>query len=663
MAKLLDTTIRDGSYVVNFQFTPKDLAVIASGLDKAGVPFIEIGHGLGMNAGTRPNMESPYTDEDYLKAASLAIKDNDWGMFFIPGIGRLEDIDLAAKYGMDFIRIGTNVTEVHLAEEYIKRAKEHGMYVAANFMKTYALEADEVGKQGEIAADFGADIVCIVDSAGGMFPEDVEAYFNAIRKYTNVDIGFHGHNNLGMAIANSLKAIELGCAVVDTSIRGMGRSSGNTVTEIFLLALKRKGIDWGINVTQILDIAENVIDPLLKNYQQVNSIGIISGYAQFHSSFLGSVLEYAAKYRVDPRELIVRVSEVDKINAPKELVQNLAEELSNEHSEDVIATKIQIPINNVAEQNEGMAEQSKIVAAQIASMTKKTGHPSVLNIVQSFRAVEEGTVSTVVHEGNRFIIGSAEVVNAAEAEEVVKAIDGTVEYILLDLDDKRETSSEIIDAVTKNAQQSKLLLYSDLTVWSESISKLIQEFNVAEKGSKVVLIGDNKLSTCCRQKLELVGIPILKYDEALASSEENLIVVLCEQSEGIVKVLCHKTKIVIDGLVGSLSEEEIESFYNKGVRIYRPEMQNLIHAEVTVARTISRLVNERQGSGQIDDVEVVAGGLIAPKGTVVIDSMSNPRKSYGVARGDGFLINKKDLSAEEVENWNKVEAAIAESLI
>ena len=324
MVKILDNTLRDGSYVVDFKFTAKDTEIIASKLDEAKIPYIEVGHGLGLHAGTRDDMRSADPDEMHMEAVKSAVKKGKWGMFFIPGFGRLEDIDIAAKHGMDFIRIGTNVTEVASSEPYIKRAKELGMYVFSNFMKTYVMSADKVGEMAALSASYGSDVVCIVDSAGGMLPDDVSGYFKAVREKSDVKIGFHGHNNLGLAIANTLKAIELGADVVDTSVRGLGRSAGNTNTEMLLMVLMRLGIDLKIDVMKLFDLAEEYIDPILKDYSQVDSIGIISGYSSFHSSFQNKVMKYAKKHNVDPRLLIIKLTEHDKINAPDELLERLA---------------------------------------------------------------------------------------------------------------------------------------------------------------------------------------------------------------------------------------------------------------------------------------------------------------------------------------------------
>ncbi|MBX7203535.1 MAG: 4-hydroxy-2-oxovalerate aldolase [Bacteroidia bacterium] len=326
--KILDTTLRDGSYVVDFQITAEQTHQIAAALDIAGFPFIEIGHGLGLNATTYPEMRGAASDEEYLEASSSAIKNAIWGTFFIPGIGRIEDIDLALKYGMRMLRVGANVNEFERAHSFIRYAKEKGLYVFANFMKTYAMPYDEVGRIAAEAGKAGADVLCIVDSAGAMLPGDVEGYVKAIRHESDKAIGFHGHNNLGLANSNSIRAYEMGVEVIDTSLRGFGRSAGNTVTEIFLLTLQRMQADQGYDIYQLFDIAEKYIDPMLKGYQQVDSFSILSGYSKFHSSFQPKLEKYASKHDVDLRRLIVALCKENCISAPDDVLERLARELA-----------------------------------------------------------------------------------------------------------------------------------------------------------------------------------------------------------------------------------------------------------------------------------------------------------------------------------------------
>ncbi len=173
---ILEVTLRDGSYLIDFQFTAEDTATIAAALESIGFRWIEVGHGLGLNASQSGKGMAAATDEEYMEAAAQALQHAKWGMFFIPGIGREEDLRLAARYGMSFIRIGTNVTETAQAEPYIALAKELGLIVSYNAMKSYAVSPAEFGRVVAQVHAWGADIACLVDSAGSMDPDAVAAY-------------------------------------------------------------------------------------------------------------------------------------------------------------------------------------------------------------------------------------------------------------------------------------------------------------------------------------------------------------------------------------------------------------------------------------------------------------------------------------------------------
>ena len=338
--KILDTTLRDGSYAINFQFTANDTAIIAKELEGAGFEFIEIGHGVGMGASEAGQGVAAETDETYMKAAADVLTTAKFGMFCIPGISKLEHIDLAAEHGMGFIRIGTNVEDVADAEPFIAKARSYGMFTSANFMKAYVMEPAKFAEKVKMAEAFGAELLCLADSAGSMFPDDLDRYFGAVRDVCDIPLGFHGHNNFEMAVANSLRAYELGAAIIDSSLQGLGRGAGNTPTEIFLLVLESRGIHMGINPLEVMDVGEKYIKPFVER-RGYESIDIVSGYAQFHSSFMGVIREFSGQYRIDPRRLIIAVCEEDKVNAPRELVERIAKKISQE-SEEVFTARFRL---------------------------------------------------------------------------------------------------------------------------------------------------------------------------------------------------------------------------------------------------------------------------------------------------------------------------------
>ncbi|OGV42613.1 MAG: 4-hydroxy-2-oxopentanoic acid aldolase [Lentisphaerae bacterium GWF2_57_35] len=330
--KIMEVTLRDGSYAIDFQFTAIDTGVIGYVLEQSGFEFIEVGHGVGLHASESGYGEAADTDEAYLKAAAENITRAKFGMFCIPGIARLEDIDMAAEHGMGFIRIGTNVTEVEKSAPFIVRAREHGMMVTANFMKSYALEPHKFAEKVLLSKSFGSEVIYLVDSSGGMLPQDIELYMRAVRDACDIPMGFHGHDNLGMAIANSMRAVEMGAELVDSSLQGMGRSAGNAATEMLVVVMEKMGIKTGIDKIAAMDAGEKYIRPLIRR-KGVSSLDVIAGGSQFHSSYMGIIRKYSLRYQVDPRRLIERLCEVDKINASPELVEDLAINLQSERAE------------------------------------------------------------------------------------------------------------------------------------------------------------------------------------------------------------------------------------------------------------------------------------------------------------------------------------------
>ena len=321
--KILETTLRDGSYAIDFSFSLKQTSDICVALQDAGFEYIEIGHGVGLNASSCGFGKAKQTDEEYLKAAASVLTKSKFGMFCIPGIARLEDIDLAASHGMGFIRIGTNVTESEKAEKFIDKAKSYGMFVAANFMKSYVMSPKEFAQRVKVTENFGADMVYVVDSAGGMFPENIKNYYEAIREVSNISLGFHGHDNLSLAVANSIYAAELDFDFVDSSLQGLGRSAGNAATESLVAAFLKKGINLDIDLLKTLKVGQDFVRPLIREKGR-DSLDFVAGFSEFHSSYMKYIDEYSLQYKINPAVLMIEVSKVDKVEVTSQMVKNVA---------------------------------------------------------------------------------------------------------------------------------------------------------------------------------------------------------------------------------------------------------------------------------------------------------------------------------------------------
>lgn len=326
---ILECTLRDGSYEIDFQFSKKNTQTICSALDSSGFELIEVGHGVGLGATEKKIGIAAESDEVYMQAASGAIQAGKWGMFAIPGIAELNHLNLAKNYDMDFVRIGCTIEGLSKCQPFLDKALQYGITPYINFMKSYAVQPELLSKSAKVAFDMGAEAVYVVDSAGGMLPKEVQGYIQAIiSENSQAKVGFHGHNNLGLGVGNALAAIEAGATIIDTSLQGFGRSAGNTPTEQFLGCLARMGLEGNIDPLKVMDIGEDLIKPLIEK-QGITSIDTISGMSLFHSSYMPLIYEAANEYNIDPRLLIVSICSEDLINASTEMVEKHAKKLAN----------------------------------------------------------------------------------------------------------------------------------------------------------------------------------------------------------------------------------------------------------------------------------------------------------------------------------------------
>lgn len=331
--RLLDTTLRDGGYHIDFQFTAKETAAVARGLDEAGFDYIEVGHGLGLGASGPSHGVAAASDDQYVEAAAGAVKKAKTGAFFIPGIGAKEHLRRARDLGLRLIRIGTNVTQSALARPYIEYAKELGLEVSYNFMKSYAVGARRFAEIASEAASWGADSLVIVDSAGGMLPHEVRDFVKKTRERCSTPVGIHAHNNLQLAVVNTLEAIAAGASIVDVSLRGMGRSAGNAQADILLVLLRKLGYQVGADLFRTMEISEELIVPRLSlRAQGSDPEEVVSGMALFHSAFMPMIEEAGRAHGVDFRDLILRVCAKDIVSPSPKLVHDEAARLAAEGS-------------------------------------------------------------------------------------------------------------------------------------------------------------------------------------------------------------------------------------------------------------------------------------------------------------------------------------------
>ncbi|EGO64354.1 4-hydroxy-2-oxovalerate aldolase [Acetonema longum] len=321
---IVDTTLRDGSHAVSHSFTTEQAAEIAGSLDKTGVSLIELSHGDGI-AGSSINYGFSTTPElELLKAAKPAVKNAKLTVLLIPGIGTIEDLKEAEECGIAAVRVATHVTEADTGIQHIQYAKSAGLMAVGFLMLSHMASPEKIVEQAKIFVDAGADYINIADSAGYMVPNDVRARISLLKSSIDIPVGFHSHNNLGCAIANSLAAVEEGATYIDATCRGLGAGAGNTQIEVLCAVLNRLGYDTGVDIYGLMDVAEKNVEPVMQRPQMINTASLMLGYAGVYSSFLLHTYRAAEKFGLNPRDILVELGRRQMVGGQEDMIVDVA---------------------------------------------------------------------------------------------------------------------------------------------------------------------------------------------------------------------------------------------------------------------------------------------------------------------------------------------------
>jgi len=321
---ILDSTLRDGSHALSHQFTTEQVRQVAHGLDEAGVDIIEVSHGDGLGGSTITYGMSRVSEFELLKAASAVIKRSKLAVLLLPGIGTKEDLKMAADLGAKVAQIATHVTEADIAEQHISVAKKLGMDVIAMLMLSHMGSPEKIAQQGKLMESYGADVVQVTDSAGALIPQTVKDRIAALRAAVKVGVAFHGHNNLSLAVANSVIAIEQGARWIDACTCGMGAGSGNTPTEVLTAVLDKTGYRTSIDLWKIMDVAEEIVRPIMQKPVRIGKTSLTMGYAGVYSSFLLHADKAAQQFGVDGRDILVELGKRKAVGGQEDMIVEVA---------------------------------------------------------------------------------------------------------------------------------------------------------------------------------------------------------------------------------------------------------------------------------------------------------------------------------------------------
>ena len=245
-------------------------------------------------------------------------------MLLLPGIGTKDDLKMAADCGAKVAQIATHVTEADIAEQHIGVAKKLGMEVIGMLMLSHMGSPEKIAGQGKLMESFGADVVQVTDSAGALIPQTVRERVRALREAIKVEVAFHGHNNLSLAVANSVAAIEEGARWIDACTCGLGAGSGNTPTEVLVAVLDKMGYATGIDLWKIMDVAEEIVRPMMQKPVRIGKASLTMGYAGVYSSFLLHADKAAQQFGVDARDILVEIGKRKAVGGQEDMIVEVA---------------------------------------------------------------------------------------------------------------------------------------------------------------------------------------------------------------------------------------------------------------------------------------------------------------------------------------------------
>lgn len=329
---LHDMCLRDGMHAKREQISVEQMVNVATALDDAGVPLIQVTHGAGMGGNSLQHGFALASNEEYLRAVCPLMKQAKVSVLLIPGLGTMRELQSAFDCGARSVHVATHCTEADTSPQHIAFARKLGMDTTGFLMMAHLNDPEGLAQQGKLMESYGAQTIYITDSAGYMLPDDVTARVSALKAVLKpeTEIGFHGHHNLGLGIWNSIAAIEAGASRIDGSVAGLGAGAGNTPLEAFLAVCERLGIETGVDLFKLMDVAEDVIVPMMDHIVRVDRDSLTLGFAGVYSTFLLHAKRAAARFGVSARDILVELGRKKMIGGQEDMIEDTAMTMAKE---------------------------------------------------------------------------------------------------------------------------------------------------------------------------------------------------------------------------------------------------------------------------------------------------------------------------------------------
>ncbi|GAA0269826.1 4-hydroxy-2-oxovalerate aldolase [Cryptosporangium japonicum] len=332
MIRITDTSLRDGSHAKRHQFTVDEVRAVVGALDAAGVPVLEVTHGDGLGGSSYNYGFSHTPEQELIRTAVATATQAKIAFLMLPGVGVKDDIRASADNGAAICRVATHCTEADVSIQHFGLARDLGLETVGFLMMAHSIPPEELAKQARIMADAGCQCVYVVDSAGALVMDQVGDRVSALVAELGDDatVGFHGHENLGLGVANSVLAVRAGAQQIDGSTRRFGAGAGNTPVEAFVGVCDKLGIETGIDFFAIVDAAEDVVLPTMPEECRLDRMALIMGYAGVYSSFLKHAFRQAERYQVSGAEILVRAGARKLVGGQEDQLIDIALEIQRE---------------------------------------------------------------------------------------------------------------------------------------------------------------------------------------------------------------------------------------------------------------------------------------------------------------------------------------------
>jgi len=323
-----DSTLRDGNHAVRHQLGADDVVAYCRAAELAGIHIVEVGHGNGLGASSFQVGLAKTSDEEMLSIARQHLNNTKLAVHIMPGFATVErDLRPALDLGVNVVRVGTHCTEADIAERHIQYAAKRGVEVVGSLMMSHMADKHVLLGEARKFQEYGATGVSLYDSAGSYLPSDVIDKVSFLVENLNIRVGFHAHNNLGMAIANSIVAVECGASIIDGCIKGFGAGAGNAQLEVLVAVFGRLGIQTGIDLYRILDCADLAGESIVKEAPTIKPTSIVSGLAGVFSGFSKHVDRIAEQYGVDSRDIFFELGRRKAVGGQEDLILEVAANL------------------------------------------------------------------------------------------------------------------------------------------------------------------------------------------------------------------------------------------------------------------------------------------------------------------------------------------------